>query len=269
MIFLTVLVSLLNLTPLDSTSFPSKHVEKVSGTLTQGGFVSMQVKPNVSVSLNGKKLQQDRGLVVFGFGRDAKLVGHIQYLYKGKIEKYPYHLSKEKYDIQYIEGVEKKYVFPPEDVMSRIRDESRMKSFARSKTIPKAQFRDGFIQPAHGVITGVYGSQRFFNGQARRPHYGLDIAIPEGGEVKTMSAGKIVLAQKDMYYEGGLIFIDHGLGLMSAYLHLSDIDVEEGDMVLAGEVIGKVGSTGRSTGAHLDWRVYWYKERLNPILFVK
>ena len=92
-----VLVSLLNLTPLDSTSFPSKHVEKVSGTLTQGGFVSMQVKPNVSVSLNGKKLQQDRGLVVFGFGRDAKLVGHIQYLYKGKIEKYPYHLSKEKY----------------------------------------------------------------------------------------------------------------------------------------------------------------------------
>ena len=106
-------------------------MEKVSGTLTQGGFVSMQVKPNVSVSLNGKKLQQDRGLVVFGFGRDAKLVGHIQYLYKGKIEKYPYHLSKEKYDTKYILGSRTRIVssYHPEDTHEVVwRDESRMNS---------------------------------------------------------------------------------------------------------------------------------------------
>ena len=100
----------------------------------------------------------------------------------------------------------------------------------------------------------------------RRPHYGIDIAAPAGTPVKAPAAGRVSLASPDMYFEGGLIFVDHGLGVTSVFMHLETLAVMVGDKVSQGDIIGTVGSTGRSTGPHLDWRMYWTDRRIDPAL---
>ena len=124
------------------------------------------------------------------------------------------------------------------------------------------------IEAADGRISGVYGSQRVLNGEPRRPHFGLDIAAPTGSPVKAPADGVITLAHPDMYYSGGTVILDHGQGLSSSFLHLSRILVAEGDEVSQGQVIAEVGATGRVTGAHLDWRMNWYDQRIDPQLLV-
>lgn len=120
--------------------------------------------------------------------------------------------------------------------------------------------------PAKGRISGVYGSQRILNGEPRRPHLGIDIAAPKGTPVQASAAGVVTLAEKDLYFTGGTIIVEHGHGLSSVYSHLSRIDVRKGQSVSRGQTIGAIGSTGRSTGPHLDWRINWYQERLDPML---
>ena len=125
---------------------------------------------------------------------------------------------------------------------------------------------NGFGWPVKGRISGVYGSQRYYNGKPGRPHYGLDIAVPTGTPVAAPADGIVRLADADLYYSGGTIIIDHGHGVFSSFLHLSDVAVAVGDVVKRAEVIGKVGATGRVTGAHLDWRYNWFDQRLDPAL---
>jgi murein DD-endopeptidase MepM/ murein hydrolase activator NlpD len=129
-------------------------------------------------------------------------------------------------------------------------------------------FDSGFIWPAQGRISGVYGSQRILNGKPRRPHYGVDIAAPVGTPVKAAAAGIVRIADRDMYYTGGTVLIDHGYGLNSVYSHLARVTAKEGERVKQGAVIGTLGATGRATGAHLDWRVNLFLTRLDPALLV-
>ena len=124
---------------------------------------------------------------------------------------------------------------------------------------------NGFIWPVWGRISGIYGSQRILNGKPRQPHYGIDVAAPVGVAVRAAAAGQVTMAT-DLYFTGGTIIIDHGYGLNSTYSHLHDMLVKTGDMVSRGTVIGSVGSTGRSTGPHLDWRINWQNKRLDPLL---
>ena len=131
---------------------------------------------------------------------------------------------------------------------------------------PETWFQTGFIWPVTGRISGVFGSQRVLNGEPRRPHMGVDIAAPEGTLVKAPADGMVVLVHPDMYFSGGTMIIDHGHGLTSAYLHMEDIWVEEGQILKQGDPIGTVGATGRVTGAHLDWRFNWFDQRLDPVL---
>ena len=125
------------------------------------------------------------------------------------------------------------------------------------------------MRPSIGRVTGVYGSQRYFNGKPRNPHYGLDYAAPTGTKVIAPATGTVVLAHPDMYFSGGTIIIDHGMGLNTTFLHLSKLDVKVGDKVTQGEKIGEVGATGRVTGPHLDWRVNWGSVRLDPALVME
>ena len=125
-----------------------------------------------------------------------------------------------------------------------------------------------FVWPIEGRITGVYGSQRVYNGVAGRPHYGVDVAAPVGAEVNAPAAGRIVLAHNNMFYSGGTLIIDHGHGLTSSFLHLSKILVEEGQEVQGGELVAEVGATGRVKGPHLDWRMNWRGARVDPELLV-
>ena len=117
-----------------------------------------------------------------------------------------------------------------------------------------------------GPISGVYGSQRFYNGEPRRPHFGVDVAVPTGTIVRAPAAGRVTLAEPDLYFSGGTVILDHGYRLSSSFLHMSEVSVQVGDELQAGDIIGAVGATGRATGPHLDWRMNWREERIDPQL---
>lgn len=124
-------------------------------------------------------------------------------------------------------------------------------------------WQGGFVEPVAGKRTGMFGSVRIMNGQARNPHNGEDIGAPLGTEVVATNDG-IVRLTVDHIFSGKGVFVDHGLGLFSMYFHLSEVLVKEGDFVKAGEIVGRVGATGRATGPHLHWGVKLNGARVNP-----
>ncbi len=151
-------------------------------------------------------------------------------------------------------------------MLSRIRKEAEQVREARVPDTDQEDFFNGFGWPVKGRISGVYGSQRVYNGKPGRPHYGLDIAVPTGTPVAAPADGIVRLVDSDLYYSGGTIIIDHGHGLFSSFLHLSKVSVKGGTTIKRGQIIGEVGATGRVTGAHLDWRYNWFDKRLDPAL---
>ncbi|NCO18437.1 MAG: M23 family metallopeptidase, partial [Gammaproteobacteria bacterium] len=167
-----------------------------------------------------------------------------------------------------IDGLPPAQVTPDPAVMERIRAEAAMTREARRRVDDRADFAAGFDWPTRGPITGVYGSQRILNGEPRSPHWGLDVAAPTGTEVRAPAAGIVTLTHSDMYFSGGTLLIDHGLGLSSAFLHLDEILVEPGQRVERGELVARVGATGRVTGPHLDWRMNLGETRIDPQLLL-
>ncbi|MBL8655635.1 MAG: M23 family metallopeptidase, partial [Alphaproteobacteria bacterium] len=127
-------------------------------------------------------------------------------------------------------------------------------------------YLQGFVWPATGRISGIYGSQRILNGQARQPHYGIDIAVPTGTPVVAVADAVVTFADPDIYFTGGTLILDHGSGVSSTYSHLSRIDVTVGQRVRQGEAVAASGATGRATGPHLDWRLNLFDIRIDPIL---
>jgi murein DD-endopeptidase MepM/ murein hydrolase activator NlpD len=239
---------------------------ELSGQIAQGGLVVAKAAPGAGVVLDGRKLRVGPdGRFVFGFGRDHRR--HVTLTVagpNGETVRKTLEVKQRDYEIQRIDGLPEKMVTPPQDVLERIRRENRAIARARANDRGAADFLNGWIWPAEGPITGVYGSQRVLNGEPRRPHYGIDIAAPAGSPVVAPADGVVTLAETDLYYTGGTIILDHGHGVTSAFLHMRALNVETGDAVKLGERIGTVGSTGRSTGAHLDWRVNWFDERIDP-----
>ena len=130
-------------------------------------------------------------------------------------------------------------------------------------------FLNGFVQPVKGIITGVFGSQRVLNGKPKSPHRGLDIANNEGTPVVSTNDGIVILAEPDLYYTGGTIVVDHGYGVKSIYAHLASVDVTLNSKIKKNEVIGTVGSTGRSTGPHLHWGIMVFDTYVDPELLLK
>ena len=155
-------------------------------------------------------------------------------------------------------------------------DKDAQRAYKESQLIKKAistsstQFRSNFkfLKPVDGLISSRYGKKRYINGLPRSPHLALDIAAPTGTKIISPEFGEIVLIG-DFFYSGNYIVIDHGHGLITSYSHLSEVFVKEGQFIDKGQKIGEVGSTGRSTGPHLDWRINWFSERLDPALFIK
>jgi len=157
-------------------------------------------------------------------------------------------------------------------VLERIARERALVRKAKAQRIERPELleavRAGLSWPATGRISGVYGSQRFYNGTPGSPHYGVDVAVPTGHPVVAPGPGVITLAEVDLFYSGGTIILDHGYGLSSSFLHLSKLHVEVGQEVQRGDLIGEVGATGRATGPHLDWRMSWLNQRVDPQLLV-
>ena len=240
----------------------------VSGKAVQGGMLVFQTKAGTKIILDGLELPVSAdGLFVLGFHRDdvtpQELLARDA---SGKTAKLTLTPEVRDWEIQRIDNLPTNMVTPPEAVITRIKKDIKNVKAARAVISDFDDvLKNGFVWPVWGRISGIYGAQRILNGKPRQPHYGIDIAAPSGVVVRAAGAGRVTMAM-DLYFTGGTVIIDHGFGLNSTYSHLKDMYVRPGDMITRGGVIGSVGSTGRSTGPHLDWRINWRNKRLDPLL---
>ena len=243
---------------------------QLKGEMTQGSLIRGQVPVGHQVWLNDTPLKISAdGYFAFGFGRDAKLSQQLRWINNEDVaHTRTLILQPRTYNIQKITGIPSKYVSPPKEVSERIALDNQQIGRARSFNDERTDFYQDFIWPAAGPISGVYGSQRVFNGTPKRPHFGVDVAAPTGTSVYAPANGLVTLFVPDMYYSGGTMIIDHGHGVSSTFLHLSKGHVEAGTTVKQGDLVAEIGATGRATGPHLDWRINWFKERLDPALLV-
>ena len=236
------------------------------GKFLQGHFIIGLTDPNAEIIIDKKNVKVSKnGYFVFGIDRDRKFDLIITKILNGKKVKIIKKVLKRKYNIQRIDGLEESKVTPPESVYERIKEENNRIGKARAINSDLTFFKNQFIMPVDGIISGVYGSQRILNGKPRWPHYGIDIAAKQGAMIKSSGSGTVTMAEDDLYYTGGTVIMDHGHGISTIYSHLQNILVSVGDEINQGDIIGTVGSTGRSTGPHLDFRVNWFQTRLDPM----
>jgi murein DD-endopeptidase MepM/ murein hydrolase activator NlpD len=161
-----------------------------------------------------------------------------------------------------------KFTEPSTEQLKQISADKDLKQSVLSTETPERLWRGGFQPPVSLPISDIFGTERVFNGEVKSRHLGLDFAAPAGTPVRAINRGKVVLAQS-LYFEGGFVIIDHGQGLVSLYLHLSDFQVKPGDEVDAGQVIASSGSSGRATGPHLHLAVRWQGVYLDPAVLLR
>ena len=237
-----------------------------TGKFSQGHFIIGQTDTTAKIIIDKKQVKvSEDGFFVFGLDRDRKFDLTITKIINGKKDKIIKKVLKRKYNIQRIDGLEESKVTPPESVYKRIKEENNKIGEARAINSDLPFFKNQFIMPVEGIISGVYGSQRILNGKPKWPHYGIDIAAKQGTMNKSSGSGIVTMAEDDLYYTGGTIIMDHGHGISTIYSHLENVMVSVGDKINQGDIIGTVGSTGRSTGPHLDFRVNWFQTRLDPM----
>ena len=252
--------------------FTSTQLQAIEfqGKFIQGHFILGKTNPNAKIIVGKKEVKISKdGFFVFGIDRDRKFDLTFTKILDKKKSIIIKTVLKRKYNIQRIDGLEESKVTPPESVYKRIKKENNAIGEARAINSDLNFFKDKFIMPVEGIISGVYGSQRILNGKPKWPHYGIDIAARQGTMIKSSGAGVVTMAEDDLYYTGGTIIMDHGHGISTIYSHLENILVSVGDKINQGDVIGTVGSTGRSTGPHLDFRVNWFQTRLDPMSVLK
>ena len=248
--------------------FTSTHLYAIEfkGKFLQGHYIVGITDPSAEIIIDKKQIRVTKdGYFVFGIGRDRKFDVTITKIVNGEIEKIVKKVLKRKYNIQRIDGLEESKVTPPESVYKRIKEENNRIGEARAINSELPFFKNQFIMPVKGIISGVYGSQRILNGKPKWPHYGIDIAAKKGTKIRSSATGVVTMAEPDLYYTGGTIIMDHGHGISTIYSHLETLTVNVGDEILQGDIIGTVGSTGRSTGPHLDFRINWFQTRLDPM----
>ena len=243
--------------------------EILSGQVIEGGLIIARTDPSNQVTLGDNQIRiAKNGVFVIGFHRDTDAPETLAITTpNGTTTKTTLSPVKRIYQIQRIDGLKSAMVSPPAAVLSRIKADREAVHAARNIDTALGDFWLGFDWPAHGRISGVYGSQRILNGQPRQPHYGVDIASPIGTPVYAPADGRITLV-KDLYFSGWTIVMAHGLGVNSSFLHLNKTTVKPGAFVKRGTIIGTIGATGRATGPHLDWRIDWQGRRIDPALLV-
>jgi murein DD-endopeptidase MepM/ murein hydrolase activator NlpD len=240
----------------------------LDGTLEQGGLIYGKTEPGAKVTLDGRPLRvAPDGAFIFGLSRDAAAHAALDVVYRDGTKAHrDLAIARQNYRIQRINGLPEKQVTPDPETLKRIlHDIAAVKATHRINS-SSADFEHPLHWPVMGPISGVYGSQRILNGQPRAPHLGIDIAVPAGTPIKAPAGGTVTLAALDFVLDGGTMVIDHGYGLSTLYIHMSKLLVHAGEHVAPGQVIGASGMTGRATGPHLHWGVYWYETALDPAL---
>lgn len=243
--------------------------------LVPGGIALLQLpnyKQDTKVYFNNRRIAvfpyEDSWVAMAGIGLSTK-PGDYSFSVRqadGLKVNTSVNVAYKKYDEQRLTIKNKRKVNPNKDDTKRIVAESKRKKKAKkqfSEITPNADF----IWPVNGRISSIFGLRRFFNDQERRPHSGLDIAAAEGTPIKATARGTVIDAG-DFFFSGNMIYLDHGQGIISLYAHLSEIGVKPGDIVNQGDIIGKVGQTGRVTGPHLHFAVYANRTLIDPIFML-
>jgi murein DD-endopeptidase MepM/ murein hydrolase activator NlpD len=243
---------------------------QLEGSFVQGGLVRGQVPPGSEVRFAGRQLRLDgAGRFLLGFDRDEASGQELTVRYPDGSETVRrLEIAARDYRIERIDGLPPRQVTPSAEDLARIEADALLIEAARARDSAAPGVAQAFVWPVTGRISGIYGSQRILNGEPRRPHRGVDVAAPAGTPIGAMADGVVSLAAPDMYFTGGTVMIDHGHGLHSIYAHLSEVGVALGQAVRQGETIGRVGATGRVTGAHLHWGVFWFERAIDPALLV-
>ena len=233
--------------------------------LTQGMFVFGTAESDEKIWYEDIEVPVHNGKYVFALGRNTPQEIQIT-VKKGwfKKEVLIFPVKKRDWKQDVFDGVPQKTVAPSQEDLKRVEKEQKILDAARLKKYFKADFPKRFYWPIEGRISSPFGAERIINGVKQSSHSGVDIAAPHGTEVKATASGKVVLAENDLFYTGGTILIAHGGGIVSGYSHLSELSISVGDIVNAGDEIGKVGATGRATGPHLHFTLSWENIRIAP-----
>ncbi len=245
----------------------------LTGRFVQGGHAIGRTWPRALVFVDGEALSSasEAGWFVVGFDRDAPASVEIEVRADDRWARRRLTLAPGDFPTSRIDGLPPSTVEPAEPaLLERIRREVVLKTEGFASRLDADHFRDGFAWPLDAVrVTSAWGAQRVLNGTPARPHYGIDLAAPPGTPVRAPAAGRVSLAEPDLHFEGGLVLLDHGQGLITAYLHQSRLDVRAGQDVVRGQTLGRVGMSGRASGPHLCWRMKWRDRNLDPSLMVK
>ena len=244
----------------------------LNGRFIQGGFAMGRTAPRAMVFINGEALTtaSAAGLFVVGFDRDAPPYVDIEVRDRTRVARRTLSIAPGTFPSTRINGLPQSTVEPTDPILlARIQQEIALKTEGFASRADADDFRSGFTWPLDSYrVTSLWGSQRVLNGTPARPHYGIDLAAPAGSPIRAPADGVVTFARPGMHFEGGLTLIDHGQGLITAYLHQSRIDVLPTQTVTRGAVIGRVGMTGRATGPHLCWRMKWRDRNCDPSLMV-
>lgn len=249
---------------------PAQAEVVLDGSLAQGGLVFGWASSGTQLTFEGKAVRlSPNGEFVVGVGRDAPATVALNIVHPdGRSESRVVAVAARRFDIQRIDGLPERQVTPRPEDTARISAENAQIAAMRTRDTAETLFRSGFVWPVIGPISGVYGSQRILNGQPRAPHWGVDVAVATGTPVVATADAVVSFLHPGMFFTGKTLLLDHGHGLQSVYSHLSEVSVAAGERVKKGQVVGKVGATGRATGPHLHWGVTWFDVRLDPALLV-
>ncbi|PHY07511.1 MAG: peptidase M23 [Alcaligenaceae bacterium] len=212
--------------------------------------------------------QEQRWMAVVGLPLDTRIQTQVLLVTEQQTNTaIKFEIKDKKYREQRITVSNSRHVNPLADDMARITRELELQNAAYRQFSPNVPSNVLLDAPVKGPLSSPFGLKRFFNDEPRAPHSGLDFAVPTGTPVVAPAAGKVLLTG-DYFFNGNTVFLDHGQGLITMYCHLSVIDVKVGDTLARGQVLGKVGATGRVTGAHLHWNVSLNDARVDPAIFI-
>jgi murein DD-endopeptidase MepM/ murein hydrolase activator NlpD len=235
----------------------------------QGAVIIGRASSDEKIYFQDKLLSvSSQGYFVLGLLRDAAPTAALTVIKQGKSKQHIFNVKAREYNIQRVDGVPQETVEPSPEQLERSKKESALVAAARIDDLPLDFFAQKFQWPLIGPISGVYGSQRIYNGEPKNPHYGVDIAKPTGTLVRAPAGGLVTLVHTNMFFSGGTLILDHGHGLSSTFIHLSKILVKKGDVISQGQDIALVGQTGRASGPHLHWAMNWFQTRVDPQLLV-
>jgi murein DD-endopeptidase MepM/ murein hydrolase activator NlpD len=243
------------------------------GRFIQSGYCVGRSAPNAEIWVDGirQSTASADGWFYVGFDRDSPAACRIEARAATDTQAATVTIAPQTYDTQRVNGLPPETVTPQSpEVLERIKRDAALKATAFSSRDSDDSFKSGFIWPLKNfIVSGRFGNQRILNGVPKSPHYGFDMAAPIGTPIYAPQGGLVVLAEPDLFYEGGLTFIDHGQGVISMYLHQSRVLVSKGDRLIQGQLIGLVGDRGRATGPHLCWRLKWGDRHMDPSLMTQ